>query len=238
VDRLRRTPGRHGNYSYQRDHDLHVFGNDLSEIEVFQMIRAVIFDLGGVLIDWNPRYLFHDTYFPTIDQRQHFLEKICTMEWNETQDAGYPIRQAVEEKVKEFPDWEPAIRDYYDRWNIMLKGEISGTVKILEELKNKKQVKLYALTNWSAELFPVALERYPFLQWFDGRVVSGEEKMRKPFPEIYERVLTRYQLKPEETLFIDDSLRNVLAAEQMGIRSIQFHSPEQLRKALKEQKLL
>jgi 2-haloacid dehalogenase len=129
--------------------------------------------------------------------------------------------------VAQHPDWKEHIVAYYDRWEEMLGGPIHETVAILKELKEKGRYKLYALTNWSAELFPKALKLYEFLHWFDGRVVSGEEKMRKPFPQFYQLLLDRYNLKPDEVLFIDDNLRNVKAAEAMGIQSIRFASPAQ-----------
>jgi 2-haloacid dehalogenase len=201
-------------------------------------INTIIFDLGGVLIDWNPRYVFTDDYFDSTETRDYFLENICTMEWNEQQDAGYPVAKAVEEKVSEFPAWEKQIRDYYGRWTEMLKGPIPETVEIFRQLKTDTGLKFYALTNWSAELFPVALERYDFLHWFDGRVVSGEEKTRKPFPEIYQRLLDRYQVNASAALFIDDSLRNVKAAEMLAIRSVHFQKPGILLTNLRELNLV
>ena len=201
-------------------------------------INTIIFDLGGVLIDWNPRYVFDEDYFDSIVKRDYFLENICTMDWNEQQDAGYPVAKAVEEKVSQFPEWEKQIRDYYGRWTEMLKGPIPETVEIFRQLKTNEDLKFYALTNWSAELFPVALERYDFLHWFDGRVVSGEEKTRKPFPEFYQRLLDRYQVKPEEALFIDDSLRNVKAAEMLAIPSVHFQKPELLLTNLRKLNLV
>jgi 2-haloacid dehalogenase len=131
--------------------------------------------------------------------------------------------------VAAYPGWEKAIRDYYGRWTEMLKSPIYDTVEIFRLLKDSNKYKLYALTNWQAGLFDIALVRYDFLHWFDGRVVSGEEKTRKPFPEFYERLLTRYNVNPAEALFIDDNLRNVKAAEELGIKSIHFQSPEQLK---------
>ncbi|MGH2553241.1 MAG: HAD family hydrolase, partial [Chitinophagaceae bacterium] len=174
-------------------------------------INSIIFDLGGVLIDWNPLYVFHDEYFNSIEKRNYFFENICTPDWNENQDAGYPIARATEERVALFPEWETAIRDYYGRWTEMLHGPISESVDLFKELKKNPGLKFYALTNWSAETFPIALEQFDFLHWFDGRVVSGEEKMRKPFPEFYQILLNRYHVKPVEALLIDDSLRNVKA---------------------------
>ena len=130
--------------------------------------------------------------------------------------------EATQELVKKFPDWEQPIRDYYGRWTEMLKGPIHETVEIFRQLKESGRYKIYALTNWQAGLFDIALVRYNFLHWFDGRVVSGEEKTRKPFPEFYQRLLDRYNVNPSEALFVDDSLRNVKAAEEMGIKEHTF----------------
>lgn len=201
-------------------------------------INAVIFDLGGVLIDWNPQYVFTDLYFESAEKRQYFFEQVCTSDWNENQDAGYPIAKATEERVALFPEWEKEIRDFYGRWEEMLGGPIHETVEIFRQLQEQPGIRTYALTNWSAETFPIALERFDFLQWFDGRLVSGEEKTRKPFPEFYQLLLDRYTIKPEEALFIDDNLRNVKAAEEMKIRSVHFRSASQLKEELKRISLL
>jgi 2-haloacid dehalogenase len=201
-------------------------------------ITTIIFDLGGVLVDWNPNYVFHDTYFENTEKRKHFFEKICTSDWNEEQDAGRSYVEATQELVAKFPEWEQQIRDYYGRWSEMLKAPIPATVEIFRKLKDGGKFKLYALTNWHAGLFDIALTRYGFLHWFDGRVVSGEEKTRKPFPEFYQRLLTRYHVKPEEAIFIDDNLRNVKAAEELGIRSIHFTSAVELEKELERLNLL
>ena len=199
-------------------------------------IKAIIFDLGNVLIDWNPAYLF-DKLFTDENKKKHFFENICTAEWNEEQDAGRSIKEATEELVEKHPEWKEYIEAFYARWTEMLGGPIDGSVEIFRRLKEKGEYKLYALTNWSAELFPVALERYEFLHWFDGRVVSGEEKMRKPFPQFYQVLLDRFQLQPGEALFIDDNFRNIEAAKKMGIHSIHFTSPEQLKEELDKYKI-
>ena len=201
-------------------------------------INTIIFDLGGVLIDWNPRYVFDDNYFDSEEKRNYFFESVCTNDWNEEQDAGRSIVEATQILVQQFPDWEQPIRDYYGRWTDMLKAPIPETVELFRELKKSKRYKIYALTNWQTGLFDIALVRYNFLHWFDGRVVSGEEKTRKPFPEFYQRLLDRYSVKPVEALFIDDNLRNVKAAEELGIKSIHFHSPAQLEEELNRLKLL
>ena len=195
------------------------------------MITTIIFDLGGVLIDWNPEYLYRKV-FKDESEMKHFLEKVCTPEWNEEQDAGRTLAEAIDFLLKEYPEHEENIRLYYNRWEEMLAGAIEGTVKIFEKLKETKRFKIYALTNWSAETFPIALEKYQFLGWFDGVVVSGTEKKRKPFPECYQILLDRYNLKAEEAIFIDDNIRNIDAAKQVGLDAIHFRTPEQLNKEL------
>jgi 2-haloacid dehalogenase len=201
-------------------------------------IKAIVFDLGGVLIDWNPFYVFNDTYFPSKEDRDYFFENVCTSDWNENQDAGYSIARATEEKVVEFPEWEKAIRDFYGKWDQMLGEELKETVDTLKLLKEIKHLKIYALTNWSAETFPRALEKFPFLQWFDGIVVSGIEKMRKPSEEFYQLLLDRFNLTAAEVFFIDDNLRNIRAAEKMGMQVMQFTTASALEKKLKELDLL
>ena len=200
--------------------------------------QTIIWDLGGVLIDWQPSYVFDHDYFDSAEKRDFFFQQVCTSDWNENQDAGYPIAQATAEKIAEHPEWESAIRDFYGRWEEMLGGPIQETVNVFQELRSKNQYKFYALTNWSAETFPVALERYDFLHWFDGRVVSGEEKTRKPFADFYQILLDRYQIDPTTALFIDDNLRNIRAAEALNIPSIHFQDPVQLRKELKARRML
>lgn len=201
-------------------------------------INTIIFDLGNVLIDWNPKHVFNDTYFESEEKRNFFFSDICTMDWNEKQDEGRSIVDATYELIEKYPEWETAIRDYYGRWTEMLGGPIKESIELFRRLKDSGKYKIYALTNWQAGLFEIALVRYDFLQWFDGRVVSGEEKMKKPAPEFYQRLLDRYTVRPEEALFIDDSLRNIKAAAAMGIQTVHFQSPEQLRIELEKRELL
>lgn len=196
-------------------------------------INTVIFDLGGVLIDWNPRYVYR-TIFKTEEEIDWFFENVATHDWNENQDAGYPIAKATEELVAQHPEWEKEIKAYYGRWTEMLGGPIHETVELFRKMKEIPGLKTYALTNWSSETFHIALERYDFLHWFDGRVVSGEERTRKPFPDFYQRLLDRYNVDPSQALFIDDNLRNVKAAEELGIKGIQFTTPGKLAEQLKE----
>lgn len=191
-------------------------------------ITAVIFDLGGVLIDWNPQYLYRKI-FDSEEQMDHFLSSVCTSAWNEEQDAGRSLAEGTELLVKEFPVYAKEIRAYYDRWEEMLGGTIDETVNILHELRKKDHLSLYALTNWSAETFPVAMQKYEFFQWFDGIVVSGKEKMRKPFTGFYQLIMDRYYLHSCSTVFIDDNLRNIHGAEVAGLQAIHFTSPEQLQ---------
>lgn len=197
-------------------------------------IETIIWDLGGVLIDWNPQYVFNETYFDSEEKRDYFFRHICTSDWNEEQDAGRSIVEATQLLVSEFPDWEKPIRDYYGRWTDMLNGPVQDTVEIFRMLRDSNKFKQYALTNWQANLFDIALVRYDFLHWFQGRVVSGEEKTRKPFPDFYKRLLDRYNVDPSTAIFIDDNLRNVKAAEELGIKSIHFHSPGQLKQAFSD----
>ncbi|NIG57388.1 HAD family phosphatase [Chitinophaga sp. Cy-1792] len=199
--------------------------------------KAIIFDLGAVLIDWNPRYLYRKI-FSTEDEMEQFLEEICTSDWNEEQDAGRSLLDGTEMLIQQFPSFEAQIRAYYGRWKEMLGGEISDTVALLKELKDSGKYKLYALTNWSNETFPLALMQYQFLQWFDGIVVSGREKQRKPAHSFFQLLLERYQENAAEALFIDDNLRNVNAAKNMGIESIHFLNAPQLKSELMNKKIL
>lgn len=199
--------------------------------------NTIIFDLGAVLIDWNPRYLYNKI-FETPAETEHFLRHICTPEWNEEQDAGRSLQEATEILVNEHPTFEAQIRAYYGRWKEMLGGTINESVDILQQLRDSRQYKLYALTNWSNETFPIALVLFPFLQWFDGIVVSGQERTRKPFASIYQLLLDRYEVKATEALFIDDNLRNIHGAATCGIDGIHFTSPDALRLSLAAKAIL
>jgi 2-haloacid dehalogenase len=201
------------------------------------MITTIIFDLGAVLIDWNPRYMYR-TIFSDKAEMERFLAEITTSDWNEEQDAGRPLHEGTEILVSRFPEHEELIRAFYGRWDEMLGEAFHDTVEIFKRLKESGKYKIYALTNWSAETFPVAAAKFEFLNWFDGIVVSGEEKMRKPTPEFYHILLDRYRVKPEEALFIDDNYRNILAAEKIGINCIHFTSAEQLDEELTQAGLL
>jgi 2-haloacid dehalogenase len=196
-------------------------------------INTIIFDLGAVLIDWNPRYMYRKI-FKTEEEMEWFLENITTGDWNENQDAGYPLHKATEELIAKHPEWESEIHAYYGRWIEMLGEQIHETVGILKTLRKDETLKIYALTNWSAETFPKALERFEFLQWFDGIVVSGAEKTRKPFAEFFKILLDRYNIDPSSALLIDDNLRNIQGAEAVGINGLHFTNAEQLKNDLEK----
>ncbi|GGZ68850.1 HAD family hydrolase [Algibacter mikhailovii] len=201
-------------------------------------IDTIIFDLGGVLIDWNPEYVFLDVFDGNRKKMQWFFDNICTSDWNENQDAGHPLAKATEERMALFPEYKKEIEMFYGRWVEMLGGAITGTVSILKALIDSKNYKVVALTNWSAETFPIAQEKFEFLQWFEGIIVSGEEKTRKPFDDIYKLTLERFQIKAENAIFIDDNLRNIEAANALGIHGIQFKSPADLKQRLKNYNII
>lgn len=200
------------------------------------MKKTLVFDLGGVLIDWNPRYLYRKL-IDDEDDIDLFLSEVCNAEWNVQQDAGRALAEATAERIALFPQQKFLIEAFYDRWEEMLGGEIYQTVEILRELKSKGET-LYALTNWSGETFPIAEARYDFLQWFDGTLVSGDEKLVKPDPAIFQLLLNRYQLQAGDCLFIDDSKTNIEAAAGIGFVTHHFESPTKLRQNLIEANLL
>lgn len=194
-------------------------------------ISTVVFDLGGVLIDWNPRYLYRKLLRDEPDRIEWFLANICTPEWNSQQDAGRTMQEACKVLVAEYPEHEALIRAYYDRWEEMIAGPIEGTVDLLRRIR-ERPYGLYGLTNWSAETFPVARERFEFLNWFEGIIVSGEIGMIKPDPPIFHHLIETFDIEPSRSVFIDDSAPNVTTARQLGFHGIRFENPEQLRAEL------
>ncbi|WP_225578532.1 HAD family phosphatase [Rhodanobacter sp. 7MK24] len=193
------------------------------------MIDTVVFDLGGVLIDWNPRYLYR-RLFDDETAMERFLAEVCTSAWNERQDAGRSWHEAVDGLSAQFPQHAGLIAAYRDGWEEMLGDAIQGSVDLLAELK-ERGVRLYALTNWSHETFPRAkeIERFGFLHWFEGIVVSGEEQLIKPDPRIYQRLFERYSIDPARALYIDDARRNVDAASALGMHAWWFRDSDGLR---------
>lgn len=199
--------------------------------------RAVVFDLGGVLIDWDPRHLYRKLFPGDVASMEAFLATVCTPEWNARQDAGRSWADAVASLVAEFPAQREHIVAYHERWPEMLGGSIQGTVAILAELR-AGGVPVYALSNWSAETFPVARERYPFLAWFDGLVISGEEGLAKPDPRLFRVILERHRLDPRSTVYVDDSAANVAVAAGLGMAALLFRGSDELRADLARLRLL
>ncbi|SFW19214.1 HAD family hydrolase [Luteibacter sp. UNCMF366Tsu5.1] len=194
---------------------------------------VVIFDFGGVLIDWNPRYLYRKLFGDDEEAMETFLAEVTTPEWNLQQDAGRSWDEAVRLLTEQHPTKAELIAAYQHRWEETLGGSIDDSLRILRELKEAGHP-LYGLTNWSHETFPFARERFDFLTLFDGIVVSGEEGMIKPDPKLYRTLLDRYDIDPTRAVFIDDNKTNVEAADALGIHGIHFHTPEQLRADLVE----
>ena len=193
------------------------------------MIRNIVFDFGGVIVDWNPEYLFKDV-FNDRSELDHFLENICTPDWNEKQDAGRSLSEAIRILQKRHPEYRDEIRLYYDEWTTMLGGPIEQNVALLEPLK--MNYRIFGLTNWSAETFPIACDLYPFFGDFEGIVVSGEERLAKPDERIYLLLLERYGLSVEECLFIDDNARNIEAATALGFHTLHLTGNVSLKEEL------
>lgn len=195
-------------------------------------IENIIFDFGGVVMDWNPRYFFKD-YFNDDEKMEFFLKNIATDEWNAEQDRGRSLAEGTEILVAKHPEWEKEIRAYYDNWTTMLKSDIPENVAVLRKLENTKY-ELFGLTNWSAETFPYALEHYDFFKIFEGKiVVSGTEKLIKPNPEIWEVLLERFGIKAEESVFIDDNFKNIEMAKKIGFICIHIKEDTDLEQELR-----
>ena len=192
---------------------------------------VAIFDLGGVLLDWSPRYLYRKLFDGDETAMEHFLGTVCTTEWNERQDAGRTFAEGVQELLPHHADKLDLIEAFGTRFAEMIPGPIAGSVDVLAELK-QGGVPIYAITNWSAETFPLQRERFAFLSWFRGIVVSGMEGVIKPDPRIFHILCERYMVAPGSAVFIDDVARNAEAASALGIHGIHFRSPAQLRSDL------
>ena len=194
------------------------------------MIKNIIFDLGQVLVDWDPRYLYR-TLTDDEEKIEHFLSTVCTPEKNHLLDLGMPWQEWRDDLVAQYPDHADWIEMYWTRWLDMFSGPIHESVDILMELK-RMGMPIYALTNWNDEKMDIALKEFPFFNLFDGRVVSGIEKLAKPDPEFYQILLDRYDLNPRECLFTDDKAENVQAARDLGIEAVLFTSPAALESDL------
>ena len=197
------------------------------------MIKNIIFDFGGVVMDWDPRYFFKD-HFNDDEKMEHFLKNIVTDEWNSEQDRGRSLAEGTEIQVAKHPEWEKEIRAYYDNWTTMLKSDIPHNVEVLRKLEHSKY-ELFGLTNWSAETFPYALENYDFFKLFEDKiVVSGTEKLIKPDPTIWNVLLDRYQIKAEESVFIDDNFNNIKTAESLGFICVHIKKDTDLERELRD----
>lgn len=196
----------------------------------------VVFDLGGVLIDWNPRHLYRKLIADEAAM-ENFLTTVCTQAWNERQDAGRTFAEAAALLGEQHPRHRDLIEAFGTRFDEMMKGPIEGSVTILETL-HRRGVPLYALSNWSHETFPFAQRRFDFLKLFRGMVISGQEGVIKPDPRIFRILLERHKIKPDAAVYIDDNPRNAEAARAFGIHGIHFTDPDKLRRELEHLRLL
>lgn len=200
-------------------------------------IKAIIFDFGNVLLEWNPRYVYQ-RYFPNDPEAmERFFQEVNFADWNLQQDKGRPFAEGVAVLSKQFPHYSHLIQAYHDHWIDSVGAVYSGTIEILKRLK-RVGYPLYGLSNWSAETFPLAREKYDFFDLLDDFVISGEVGHVKPDPQIFHIMLEKIGKPAQKCLFIDDSLTNIYQAQKMGFATIHFHSPEQLAVALRELKLL
>lgn len=196
-------------------------------------IKNIIFDFGGVVMDWDPRYFFK-SYFNDDEKMEYFLENIAQSSWNIEQDRGRPLQEGTDILVAQHPEWEKEIRAYYDNWPVMLRSDIPENVTVLRNLANTNY-ELFGLTNWSQKTFPYALENYDFFQLFDGKiVVSGDEKLIKPDPKIWHILLDRYQIQAEESVFIDDNSENIRVAGELGFKTVHVTNETKLDEELRK----
>ena len=201
------------------------------------MNRVAIFDLGGVVVDWNPRYLYRKLFNGNETAMEDFLATVCTPSWNEQQDAGRSFADGCDSLRRLHPDKAELIDAWFQRYDEMLGGEIPGTVEVLRELRSRK-VPIYALSNWSAETFPIAVNRFECLRWFHGVLLSGEAKVLKPDRRIFEIFLHTFRIEPSRAVYIDDRRENVEAAMELGMRGIVFRDSRTLRAELTEAELI
>jgi len=196
-------------------------------------IKNVVFDFGGVLVDWNPHHLY-DKYFGSSEKATWFLENICRYSWNLQMDKGKLFSEGVAELQAIYPEWSEAIGIYHTRWIEMMGGEVEGTPDLLRRLK-AAGYRVFGLSNWSMETFPLVRDEFPIFKELEGKVISGEELMVKPEPEIYHCLFERYSLVPEESVFIDDNADNVAGAKAVGMKAVQFVGAQALERTLSEE---
>ena len=193
------------------------------------LCKAVVFDLGGVLIHWDPRLLYRKL-LPTEAEVEQFLSTVCTLDWDAQQDSGRPLEEGIAKLVARFPDQTLLIEAWRDRFTEMVLP-IRDSIELLRELR-EREVPLYALSNWGADEFEAIRHLFPFLKWFAGIVISGRVGLVKPGPEIFGLLVREHGLNPAEVAFIDDQPPNVEAARQLGFQSILYSSPADLRTEL------
>lgn len=195
-------------------------------------IDAVLFDLGNVLIRWDPRYHYRER-FPSEEEMEAWLAEVTPSAWNHEMDRGKPFAQAIAERTVLYPEHAELLGEWKSQWQRMLGDAIDDTVTLLDDLRTHGY-RIAALTNWSAETFPVARERFPFLGWFEDVIISGVEGLAKPEPAIFEVALKRTGFVPERTVFIDDNEPNIIAARALGLHTIHFSSADACRNDLRE----
>jgi 2-haloacid dehalogenase len=200
-----------------------------------RQLKNIVFDFGGVLIDWNPVYLYNEV-FETEEEMNYFLEHVCRYDWNLLQDAGRPLDEGTRLLQEKFPEYAEEIAMYYGRWEEMLGSSYEENRKLIKPLKEK--YKVYGLTNWSAETLPLAIKKFDFFQDLDGIVVSGDEKIVKPDRRLYDILLARYSLRAGESLFIDDNAANIETARELGFQVIHFTGEMNLEKWLRDNFIL
>lgn len=199
-------------------------------------VTTIIFDFGAVLVDWNPHRML-DKYFGSVEKADWFIKNVCTSEWNTEMDGGKPFARGIAERSAIYPEYAADIQAYYDRWIEMIGGEIPGMREVVAELK-AKGYKLYGLTNWSAETFCLVRNEFPVFGLMDGMLVSGEEHLLKPSPQIFQRLVDRFGLTPSECLFIDDNAANVEGSIAFGIPAVRFFGVDSLREDLRERGII
>ena len=192
-----------------------------------------LFDLGNVFFDWDPRHFYKDV-FSNINEMEYFLSEICNDKWNIQQDAGRTIEEAEKDLIPLFPNYQDKIKLYYKNHGKMIKGVFETSIELLEELK-KQGYLCYVLSNWSAETFLGTKEKFSFLNFFDGLIISGEEKLIKPDPKIFHLACERFNLIPENTIFIDDRVENIDTASRLNFQTIHLTNPAEIKSLVKKQ---
>ena len=195
-------------------------------------IKNIVFDFGGVLIDWNPRYLYRSYFAGDEERMEWFLQNVCTYPWNIQMDGGKPFAEGVAELTALHPEWAEAIGVYHTRWAEMIGGELEGTASLIKRLK-AAGYRVFGLTNWSMETYPLIRDNYEVFSLFEGVVVSGEEHLLKPDGKIYRCLLERYSLEAAESVFLDDNADNVAGAEAVGMEAVRFVDAQQAEAELK-----